>query len=99
MKNGKFLSETFRIRVAPSLTTLKLIHDSPVGYHSQTGALIVGNPEVGEVQFNGQPPRHYSRRKRNISTYYFSSKVSLPKSFQHTKAFTRLHAEAVPFSA
>ncbi|KAL9951467.1 hypothetical protein ACROYT_G044130 [Oculina patagonica] len=44
---GKYLSESFRIRVVPSLTTLKLIQDSPTDYHSQTGALIVGNPDVG----------------------------------------------------
>ncbi len=52
-ENGKYLSETFRIRVVPSLTTLKLIHDSPADYHSQTGALIVGNPDVGEVHLHG----------------------------------------------
>ena len=54
-ESGKTLSETFKIRVAPSLTTLRLIHDSPVDYHSQTGALIVGNPDVGEVIFKGRP--------------------------------------------
>ena len=52
-EKGKCLSETFRIRVVPSLTTLKLIHDSPADYHSQTGALIVGNPDVGEVHLKG----------------------------------------------
>ena len=49
----KYLSETFRIRIAPSLTTLKCIQDSPADYHSQTGALIVGDPEVGEVLWKG----------------------------------------------
>jgi len=52
-EGGKYLSETFRIRVVPSLTTLKLIQDSPADYHCQTGALIVGNPDVGEVHFKG----------------------------------------------
>ena len=52
--SGKYLSETFRIRVAPSLTTLKLINESPADYHSQTGAMIVGNPDVGEVHFKGR---------------------------------------------
>ena len=51
----KYLSENFRIRIVPSLTTLKLIQDSPVGYHSQTGALIVGDPKVGEVLYKGSP--------------------------------------------
>ena len=53
-ESGKYLSETFRIRVVPSLTTLKLINESPADYHCQTGALIVGNPEVGEVHFKGK---------------------------------------------
>ena len=53
-KGGKFLSETARIRIVPSLTTLKLIQESPPEYHSQTGALIVGDPEVGEVIYKGR---------------------------------------------
>ena len=44
--DGKFLSETYRIRVIPSLTALKLIQASPDDYHKTTGALIVGDPEV-----------------------------------------------------
>ncbi|XP_078354206.1 uncharacterized protein LOC144638812 isoform X2 [Oculina patagonica] len=53
-ESGKCLSETFRIRVVPSLTTLKLIQDSPADYHSQTDALIVGNPDVGRVRYKGR---------------------------------------------
>ena len=53
-ESGKYLSETFRIRIAPSLRTLKLINESPADYHCQTGALIVGNPDVGEVLFKGK---------------------------------------------
>ena len=52
-KCGKFLSETFSIRIVPSLSTLKLIQDSPSDRHSQTGALIVGDPEVGRVRYKG----------------------------------------------
>ncbi|KAL9986273.1 hypothetical protein ACROYT_G000390 [Oculina patagonica] len=40
-ESGKYLSETLRIRIVPSLTTVKLIQDSPADYYSQTGALIV----------------------------------------------------------
>ncbi|KAL9986853.1 hypothetical protein ACROYT_G001059 [Oculina patagonica] len=53
-ENGKYLSESFRIRSVPSLTTLKLIQDSPADYHSQTGALIVGDPDVGWVRYKGK---------------------------------------------
>ena len=49
-----FVSETFRLRIVPSLTTLKHIQDSPPHYHSQTGALIVGDPRVGEVIYKGR---------------------------------------------
>ena len=45
-EGAEYLSETHRIRVIPSLTTLKIIQDSPEDYHSNTGALIIGNPKV-----------------------------------------------------
>ena len=51
--NGKYLSETLRLRIVPSLTTLKLIQDSPADYHSETGALVVGDPKVGRVFYRG----------------------------------------------
>ena len=59
-ERGKFLSENFRIRVVPSLSTLKLIQDSPVDYHSQTGALVVGDPKVGtKVIYRGSEKRNF----------------------------------------
>ena len=53
-ENGKYLSETFRIRITPSLTTLRLIQESPEDYHSQTGVLIVGEPKIGQVFHKGR---------------------------------------------
>ncbi|XP_078368975.1 tetratricopeptide repeat protein 28-like [Oculina patagonica] len=53
-EGGKYLSETFRVRNVPSLSTLKLIQDSPADHHSQTGALIVGDPVVGRVCYMGR---------------------------------------------
>ena len=53
-ESGKYLSESFRLRIIPSLMTLKLIQDSPADYHSQTGALIVGDPLVGHVTYKGE---------------------------------------------
>ena len=52
-ENTKYLSESFRIRIVPSLTTLQLIQNSPADYHSQTGALIVGEPDVSRVYYKG----------------------------------------------
>ena len=53
-EDGKCLSDQFRIRIVPSLTTLKLIQNSPADYHSQSGALIVGDPDVGTVLYKGK---------------------------------------------
>ena len=49
-EGAEYLSETHRIRVIPSLTTLKIIQDSPEDYHSNTGALVIGNPKVNWLQ-------------------------------------------------
>ncbi|XP_022807167.1 tetratricopeptide repeat protein 28-like [Stylophora pistillata] len=51
---GKYLSENYKIRIVPSLTTLRLIQECPVDFHSQTGALVVGDPTVGKVHYNGR---------------------------------------------
>nr|XP_058967506.1 tetratricopeptide repeat protein 28-like [Pocillopora verrucosa] len=45
-EGAEYLSETHRIRVIPSLTTLRIIQDSPEDYHSNTGALVIGDPKV-----------------------------------------------------
>ena len=56
-ENGKYLSETFRIRIVPSLTTLKLIQDRPVADNgSEANPLTVGDPDVSKVFFLPQMP-------------------------------------------
>ena len=45
-EGAEYLSETHRIRVIPSLTILRIVQDSPEDYHSNTGALVIGNPKV-----------------------------------------------------
>ena len=46
---GRYLSESTRIRLIPSLTSLKLFKDCSECYHSTTGALLVGDPCLEEV--------------------------------------------------
>jgi len=48
-KAGKYLSESTRIRLIPSLTSLKLLEDLGECYHSTTGALLVGDPCLEQV--------------------------------------------------
>ena len=47
--NSKYLCESFTIRVAPSLASLRLIADCPDDYHKSSGVLLVGDPWVSEV--------------------------------------------------
>ena len=59
------LSETLRIRTVPSLTSLKVITDSPCEYHSKSGALLVGDPCLKKItDKRGNPiydPLKYAR--------------------------------------
>ena len=48
-ENGKYLSETFRIRIVPSLTTLNLIQERPATQCNDRSVLIVGDPDVSYV--------------------------------------------------
>ena len=60
-EGAEYLSETHRIRVIPSLTTLKIIQNSPEDYHSNTGALVIGNPKIDWLQ-----PLPYARREAEM---------------------------------
>ena len=48
---SKCLCESFRIRLLPSLSSLRLIQNSPEDWHNKTGALLVGDPWVQEVVY------------------------------------------------
>ena len=50
----KYLSETLRIRLAPSLTCLRLLAECPEERHSTSGALLVGNPWVETVRIDNK---------------------------------------------
>ena len=49
-----YLLDTKRVRLAPSLTTLRVLQESRADYHNSTGALIVGNPAVEDVRIKGK---------------------------------------------
>ena len=51
---SKYLFESFRIRVLPSLGTLKLITGCSAEFHNKTGALLVGDPCFKEVLYEGK---------------------------------------------
>ena len=65
----RYLSESFKIRILPSSTTLNLIGNSPQDYHRSSGALLVGDPCVEQIT-NGEgksifSPLSYAREEVN----------------------------------
>ena len=45
---SKYLYESFKVRIIPSLTSLKIIAHCPK-FHNSRGALVVGDPDMSEV--------------------------------------------------
>ena len=94
--SGKYLSETFRIRIVPSLTTLKCIQDSPADYHSQRGVLIVGDPEVGMVRFRGRrkafKPLPFARREAEMIGRLLGVRPLLGKEATKQAVLEMLHS-------
>ena len=45
---SEYLCESFKVRLIPSLTSLKIIAHCPE-FHSSSGALVVGDPDMSEV--------------------------------------------------
>jgi len=95
-ESGRYLSESYRIRVVPSLTTLKLIHDSRADYHSQTGALIVGEPDVGEVLYKGRiwrlSPLPCARREAEMIGRLFGVQPLLGKQATKQAVLQSIHS-------
>ena len=51
---SKYFFELFRIRLFPSLTSMKIIADSPQDYHCNSDALLVGDTFNGEILLRGK---------------------------------------------
>ena len=95
-ESGKYLSETFRIRIVPSLTILKCIQESPTDYHSQTGVLIVGDPEVGKVRLNSHPktfkPLPFARREAELIGRLLGVQTLIGEKATKQAVLQRLHS-------
>ena len=63
---SKYLCETFRIRLLPSLSSLRLIQNCPADWHSKTGALLVGDPWVQEVVYEGMTLAQLEWAKKEV---------------------------------
>ena len=63
---SKYLCETFRIRLLPSLSSLRLIQNCPADWHSKTGALLVGDPWVQEVVYEGMTLKQLAWAEKEV---------------------------------
>ena len=94
--NGTYLSDTSRIRIVPSLTTLKLIQDCPAHYHSKTGALIVGEPEVSNVYYQGKSrnlgPLPWARKEAEMIGRLLGVQPLLGKDATKKKVLESMHS-------
>ena len=95
-EEGKCLSESFRIRIVPSLTFLKIVQDCSAEYHSQTGALIVGDPEVGHAIYKGEFERKTSlpgaRREAEMIGRLLQTQPLLGKQATKQAVLQRIHS-------
>ena len=60
-QNSRYLSETLRIRLAPSLTSLSLLSECPEERHSTSGALLIGDPWIETVRLKSGEKRKLTR--------------------------------------
>ena len=65
-QNSKHLSETYRIRLIPSLTSLKMLSKCPEWHHCTAGALLVGDPWVANIRFRGDKVKQLPSAKEEI---------------------------------
>ncbi len=79
---ARYLSEPTRIRILPSLTSLKMITDCPEDYHKKTGALLVGDPCVEEVK------RKRGKRVKLSCFPWAREEVKMIGEILHTKPLT-----------
>ena len=65
-QNSGYLSERLRIRLVPSLTSLKLLAECPEEHHSTSSALLVGDPWVESVRIKKKRVSQLPAAKREV---------------------------------
>ena len=79
--HDRYICESYRVRLLPSLTSLKLISDSPK-FHGKGRVLLVGNPNLAEIVIE-QPwnwnlpifPFTKGKKKKTYSAKTFTTTV------------------------
>ena len=96
MKAGSIYRKLSKFALFPSLTTLKLIQNSPSDYHSQTGAPIMGDPEIGHVMYKGRlerkPPLPCARKEAEMIGRLLGSQPLLGKCATKQAVLERINS-------
>ena len=90
--NSKYLCDVCRIRVIPSLVSLKLITDSPDSYHSKTGVLLVGDPWVQGIKLEQLP---FARKEVQMIGRIFNTKPLIGREATKDEVLRRLPSVAL----
>ena len=77
----KYLCESFRIRLIPSLISLRLLAECPQGKHFEAGALLVGDPLLDKI-----PPQ---QRKSMRQLHCAKAEVEMIGQIVNTSPLTR----------
>ena len=96
-ERSRYLSESLRIRLVPSLTSLQLIAECPEGYHGTTGALLVGDPWVESVRVKKKKVKQLPSAKKEVEMIGKILKIDPLTGERATKAevLSRLNSVAL----
>ena len=90
--DSKYFSETFSVRLVPSLTSLRLLAECPDEYHCTTGALLVGDPWVESVRIRGKKVLQLPSAKEEVEMIgkILKSEPLIGKEATKAKVLSRL---------
>ena len=90
--DSKYFSETFSVRLVPSLTSLRLLAECPDEYHCTTGALLVGDPWAESVRIRGKKVLQLPSAKKEVEMIgkILKSEPLIGKEATKAKVLSRL---------
>lgn len=94
--SDKFLCDSVRTRLIPSLTSLKLITDYTKWHYNESGVLLVGDPHLDEVNFNYHlPPLPFARKEVEYIGQILNVQPLTGKNATKLEVLERLNSVAV----
>jgi len=94
----RYISETFSVRLVPSLTSLRLMAECPEEYHCTTGALLVGDPWVESVRIKGKRVQQLPSARQEVEMIgkILKSEPLIGKEATKAEVLSRLYKSLLP---